>query len=168
VIPLLLLSLGLAQETCAQLDPLDRERLSVAWVSPAGQQVFHHSWLTVVPTTELQDWVAGHGNSVTRMLQGLGLRKSFKPPARRWKVTIFEVDADTLCRPMAEGEPGTRVGGHPVCRRNDRGVRGDDGCGYTVDTHAGDRGLDVFRIQWRDAAATGFCVLPADRFLRGD
>lgn len=167
MITLLLAGLSFAQE-CQALSPLGRERLSVAWVSPAGRQVWHHTSLEVVPTTELQAWLKEHGPTVPRMLQGLGLRRSHKQPVRRWKVTIFEVDADTLCRPLAGYEAGEIVAGHPVCKREDRGVRGDlEGCGVTLDAHAQQAAMSMFTIKWRDAAAAGFCVLPADRFVRG-
>ena len=48
----------------------------------------------------------------------------------------------------------------------------DEGSGATLtflttDRADDTRGVDVFSLRWRDAAAAGFCVLPAERFLLG-
>ena len=164
----LLLSTALAAPVCETTAPVTRERLSVAWISPTPARVTGRQWLTVIPAAELRRWVAEEGADLTRLLQGLGLRRSDSPPLRPWKVTVFDVEADELCRPTDEGTPGTDAGGVPICASRGAGVRGKDrGCGYVIDRTDEGRGLDVFRIPWADAAVHGFCVLPVDRFLEG-
>ena len=44
---------------------------------------------------------------------------------------------------------------------------GYSGCGYTLDTGASSRGLDVYRVPWTSASSYGFCVMPLERFLGG-
>lgn len=164
----LLLSFAHAAEppTCDALPAPRSERVSVAWVAPAGAHVGVSGWLTVVEQNRLRSWVDAEGADLARLLQGLGRRKSPKRPSRPWVVAIFEVDVDALCRPVAAPEAPADVAGVAVCDRQDKGVTGKHaGCGYTVDRADGRRGLDVYRIRWKDAAATGFCVLPADRWL---
>jgi hypothetical protein len=167
----LLLWAGLAhaQPACESLSPLDRDALAVAWVSPAGRQVAQRTWLTVVPAASLRAWAGREQATPARLLQHLGLRRRDTPPRRPWKVTILEVDAASLCRPAADLDDGTPLAGLVVCPRGDRTVPGRyDGCGYTTDLAGDGRGADVFAIPWRDAASRGFCVLPLERFLKGE
>jgi hypothetical protein len=131
------------------------------------QRASARRWLTVIPTVDLQAWIAQEDADLARLLQGLGLRRRSTPPTRAWKVTIFEADVIDLCRPVADLEPGTPLASLTVCAKNERPVPGKyAGCGYTSDLATGKRGLDVFNIQWNAAAARGFCVLPAERFLK--
>lgn len=155
--------------TCAPVSQLPQPALSMAWVSPAGQRVGLGGKVAVVPTAALRRWLDEEHADVARLLQGLGLRKRSKPPKRRWKITIFDVDAALLCRPMADAEAGDPVGGHPACKQGKRAVPGKyDGCGYLTDRRSGQRTFDTFLVPWKDAAANGFCVLPAERFIRGE
>lgn len=151
--------------TCDPVGELPSGSMSVAWISPAAAHVGLGGTLTVVPARALRDWLDDHGSSLARLLQGLGLRKRDDEPKKAWKVTVFDVDASSLCRPI-DGLPGTVVAGVPICEHGARGVTGrDDGCGYTTDRAQKGHGLDVFLIDWKVAAARGFCVLPAERFL---
>lgn len=151
---------------CNTVDPIPGDIVSVAWVSRAGAHVGPSGKITVVPTRALRGWMAGQSADLARLLQGLGLRKKFTPPQRPWKVAVFEVDLSDACRPIDDA-PTTEVAGVEVCRHGGRGVTGEDeGCGYTVDLATNTAGLDVLRIAWKDAAARGFCVLPAERFIR--
>lgn len=159
---------GGAAGRCDVREPLDRDTLSIAWVAPSRKRVGAGAWLTVVPTRDLRALIEAERADTGRTLAALGLHKSGRPVRGRWSVTVFEVDADTLCRPLDDAIAGEVVDGHPVCPRGDRGTQGDlDGCGYSEDTRTGQRGLDLFSIRWRDAATQGFCVLPLDRFIRG-
>jgi hypothetical protein len=162
-----LLSAALADDTptCDAVGPVPPGAMSVAWISPAGAHVGLSGKLTVVPTRALRAWLEDHGASLARLLQGMGLRRRDDEPKKAWKITIFDVDAPSLCRPI-DDVPGTAVGGVPICEHGDRGVVGHDtGCGYTLDLDSGSHGLDIFQIDWSVAAARGFCVLPAERFL---
>ncbi len=141
---------------------------SVAWVSPVSRRVMAHKWLPLVATRDLRALAQEGDTDIARLLQALGLRKSHRPPRRAWKVTIFEVPIDSLCRPLAVGEPGEVADGLFVCKRGDKGIPGAyEGLGRTTDLRTQQEGLEIFSLQWRDAAASGFCVLPAERFLVG-
>ena len=143
--------------------------VSVAWVSPLRRRASGASWLAVVRTSELRAWTRSQQASLPRMLQRLGLRRRDKEPSRSWKVVVFEVSSEHLCRPMMDREgfepvvPGGVVSSCPPTLN--RSSRAQDGCGHTIDRSDDSRGLQQFRVQWRDAAARGFCVLPAERFV---
>lgn len=160
--------LAAAQPECGSLAPLDRDVLAVAWVSPAGRQVRRSTWLTVLPTAALRGWSSTSAPTVGTLLQHLGLRKRATTPKRPWKITILEVEASALCRPVPDLDEGTELAGLPVCERGDRTLRlKHEGCGYSTDLATQGRGADVFAVRWRDAASHGFCVLPLERFLQG-
>jgi hypothetical protein len=166
----LLLATALAADpsACGVLQPVEAESLAVAWVSPSARQVGQKSWLTVVPAADLRRWIQDHEPSPARLLQHLGLRKKGTVPSRRWKITILEVSAGALCRPLADLEPGTPLASLAVCPRQDRTVTGrHEGCGYSEDLATGERGADLFAVPWHVAASNGFCVLPLERFIDG-
>jgi hypothetical protein len=152
-------------QTCTAELQREPDALSVAWVSPLGAHVGSGGWLTVVPTADLHRWVAEERPGVGRFLQRLGLRKSDATPRRGWKVTIFDVSAAELCRPLSAYEtPGT-VEGVASCDGHDRVEGAYDGCGSLTDRADGSASLPVFRVLWADAARDGFCVLPVERYL---
>lgn len=165
----LLLWAGLARATdvvCDESLAQPPGQLSVAWVSPVRRGATNATWLEVVPTSELSSWIAAERPSVGRLLQRVGLRKRAKEPHRLYKVTIFEVDSASMCRPVEFAGAGEQIAGLPACDGGvGRATTHYSGCGYTTDHKTGARGLDVYRVQWRDAAARGFCVLPAQRFV---
>lgn len=148
------------------------DTVQVAWVSPVPKQVGASAMLTVVRTADLRTLVVERGRDPTRSLQLLGLLAPRQEIRQDYKITLFDVKAEWLCRPMA-GEEGTVVAGLRICDENqqDRGwgihpkVWTD--CGYLVDMMSGVRTLDVYRIAWEEAVTWGFCVMPLSRFLEG-
>lgn len=154
------------EPTCPQLEP-PPSVLSVAWIAPVGKHVGRKTWLRVVPTVALRQWVGRErGATVGRLLHEVGIRKRKSEPRRRYMITIFDVQAADVCRPVESAEPGEDVNGLPACPTSAvRSIPNHDGCGYTVDRATGDRGLDLYAIRWEDAAPRGFCVLPVDRFV---
>jgi hypothetical protein len=115
---------------------------------------------------ELRLWIADHpGTTVGALLRHLGLRKSTSEPTRLYKVTIFDVASTDLCRPLDGKNENDEVAGVYACSSGGRPTNLYSGCGYTTDASDGKRALDLFRVEWRDAAAEGFCVLPAQRFV---
>jgi hypothetical protein len=146
------LSLALADSGC--LTPPTGDTVAVAWVSPVGRKVGAKTFVDVVPASAIrrEDF-----QTVGELAHGLGLRKHKTPPKRPYKVTIFEVDPRALCRPVEGMEPGERVGGVAACE-SARTAAKTDGSGCIED-------LPVYRIRWSEAAARGFCVLPAQRFV---
>lgn len=149
------------------------DHFQVAWVAPVGQRVRARTELEVVRVRDLREWIHENGADQPRLLQALGLIGR-KTDSRRatgdWMVTLFDVQRDWLCRPMAGAPPGEKLAGVPACPdpTPDRAHRrGYTGCGYTLDTGASTRGLDVFRITWSAASTEGFCVMPMSRFLSG-
>ena len=144
------------------------ETLQVAWVSPVGMTVGAGAPLQVVRVADLRRFA--EGKESLAVLQALGL--AGRKDQRAWKVTVFDVKREWLCRP-AEWEPGTDLSGVAACESGwqapGRGTkaRSYSGCGYLLDTQSEARTLDVYRVDWETAVSWGFCVLPWERFLGG-
>jgi hypothetical protein len=177
VTPLLAFAAALAPAAHAQSCDVRAEvpdQLQVAWISPVGKRVGASATLEVVRVADLRAWIRDHGSEESRVLQGLGIlpRGGGAGADWDWKITIFDVKSEWLCRPVEDGDPGEDDGGVAICDEGDakrlRGHKhGYTGCGYTLDTAASTRGLDVFRVSWESASTHGFCVMPLGRFLGG-
>ena len=171
-----LLMLSSPAEACEETAAVP-EALQVAWISPLTQTVKDQEWIEVVRVRDLRGWIRTHDiddANAERVLQALGmLQRGESTVAGDYKITIFDVQRSWLCRPVTDLTPGTEINGVGACETsqqssiNRRVSSGFTGCGYSLDTHASVRGLDVYRIQWADASSWGFCVLPLDRFLMG-
>ena len=63
--------------------------------------------LEVVRVSDLRAWIRDEGTDVGRLLQGLGMAP--RNPGRRvdqdWKITLFDVRSEWMCRPL-EGSAG--------------------------------------------------------------
>ncbi|MDP2308756.1 MAG: hypothetical protein Q8P18_22230 [Pseudomonadota bacterium] len=148
------------------------ESLQVAWVSRLPARAGAHTALAVVRVADLRRLVEESDRDATRVLRALGLVGKRQEARGAWKVTVFDVKRDWLCRPV-DGPEDATIAGVAACpadlQRSARGVRASawSGCGYLLDTATGTRTLDVFRVEWESAVAWGFCVLPLRRFLDG-
>ncbi len=160
----LLLATALADE-CAAPNPVSGS-LQVAWISPVRSRTRAKKPLQVVRVGDLRSWVQDHDADQTRLLQGMGQVKK-KPgwrSKRRYKITLFDVNPSDVCRAIDDVPVGTDVAGVAACDEL-KTVRGESSCGWTLDSVSGDRGLDTYRIEWREASVRGFCVFPLERFL---
>jgi hypothetical protein len=154
--------------TCDALAPVP-DTVQVAWVSKLGKRAGSRTVLQVVRVADLRKRIEVEQRDPQGVLQALGLVG--KKARGKWKVVIFDVKADNLCRPVegAEGE----LTGVRACeekwQKPASGVRDDgfSGCGYARDTQTGERTLDVFHVDWAHAASWGFCVMPFERFVNG-
>lgn len=167
-----LLAASAQDEVCSAPELTDPgSPLSVAWISPLGKRVRGKAWLYVVPTTELRAFVSGGEGQgdVARTLQWAGVRRSSKPPKRRYKVVIFDVSADRICRPVvptAEQLDGGRLVGVAPCEEDHAGPhKRYEGCGWLTDLATGQPSIQAYRARWNDLAANGFCLLPLERFV---
>ncbi len=148
------------------------EQFQVAWVSRLGQSVGAQTAIQVVRVGELRKLVDGRQKDETTILRSLGLLGKRQSVRSDYKVTIFDVKRDWLCRPM-DADEGTTEGGMAVCpsdwQHAAAGTRDSSysGCGYLRDTETQERTLDVWRLEWENAVSWGFCVLPLGRFLGG-
>jgi hypothetical protein len=149
-------------------------QVQIAWVSPLRKTVGARGWIEVVRVSDLRTWVRDHEEDTTRVLQVLGVkgRRARAVDAQDYKITLFDVDAAWLCRPIDGGTPGEPHQGVSICEEPQQDSlwahrRGYSGCGYSLDTGASVRGLDVYRIRWSEASAWGFCVMPMERFIKG-
>ena len=175
MIAMVLASIGLAHgQSCADVN-LIPESAQVAWVSPVAKSVGMNSWIETVRVADLRAWIRENGSDQVRVLKGLGMvrTKGGKWAAKRsYKITIFDVKREWLCRPIEGATPGTLDQGVSVCEeKQHKGLwghkRGYTGCGYIEDTLSRSRSLDAYRVRWGEASRWGFCVLPLERFLEG-
>jgi hypothetical protein len=153
------------------------ESLQVAWVSRIGARAGAHTALPVVRVSDLRRLVESSNRDATTVLRALGMVGKRGEARGGWKVTIFDVKRDWLCRPVLQdsddGPAVATIVGMAACpgdlTRGAPGVRGRAwaGGGYLLDTATGKRSLDVYRVEWSTAVAWGFCVLPLRRFLDG-
>lgn len=152
------------------------EALQVAWISPLDDTARSQEYIEVVRVRDLRAWVRANSSEPVRVLQAAGMldrEVSNRQANREYKITIFDVQSSWLCRPLLDAAPGEDIRDVVACpvaeqEAADRAHRaGFTGCGYTLDTHASTRGLDVYRVPWSEAAAWGFCVMPLGRFLEG-
>ena len=148
------------------------EATQVVWISPVRKRIRARGEMEVIELADLEAWAKEHGKDSVRLLQATGVvgKNAHKARSVPWKVTIFDVGRDLLCRPIEGALPGTEVASVSVCedpKAAHGAKKGFTGCGYTRDTGSGSRGLDVLRVRWEDAAREGFCVMPLDRFLEG-
>lgn len=153
------------------------ETLQVAWLSRRDRNVSAGTLLEVVRAADLRAWIRDSDRTPLRLLQAAGMagRKATttsRVAERDYKVVVFDVRRDWLCRPLDLEGTGLDLGGVPACAQADAGPlrrhrRGYTGCGYTLDTGSSTRGLDVFRVAWNDAVSQGFCLFPLSRFLAG-
>lgn len=161
----LLVSTALAQTCNLDRLPEPDSHLSVAWIAPRSRRVTNRSWLTVMPTVDLLAFVEIEEPTVGRLLEFVGQRRGGrKEPRRQYKVVIFDVARDSLCRPVDTSDE--RVTGVEVCEPKTRHFRHTDGCGFILDRADRRVGPPAFRARWADLVRAGFCVLPAERFLR--
>lgn len=156
-----------AAPACAALAP-PPDRLQVAWISPVRARVRGRTSLSVVRTSELRTFVQAQGADLPRTLQAMGIVGPRGKVHRSYKITLFDVTADQLCRPVEHTLEGEDAYGLPACGGGrQRGVRFETGCGVTHDTATDAGGLDLYQVLWREAARSGFCVMPLERFLDG-
>jgi hypothetical protein len=163
-----------AADQCQSTRTVSEESLQVAWISRTDKQVWSNTYVEVVRTGDLRTWLSRNGTDTVRLLRGLGMVKGNKGQSaalKGWKITLFDVRRNVLCRPIEDGVPGETVGGVAICEESEQSwkwgySKGFTGCGYIEDTQVSVRGLDVFRVRWVDAATWGFCVLPLSRFLK--
>lgn len=162
---LLAVALALA---CEPVEALP-EQVQVAWVSPLRARVGAKEEMVVVRSAPLQAMIDRAGRDAAAVLRGLGLIGGRAEARGEWKVTVFDVPAAALCRPVADPGEGALSGVRTcaVDRLPRVKRRAWDGCGYLRDTGTGLRTLDAFLVDWGTASLNGFCLLPFRRFLDG-
>ncbi len=167
---------------CAMVETLP-DAVQVAWISPTTTTVRSSQMIEVVHLQALQQWIGEEEADAKSVLHHMGMlskrsKKTIDPAD--YKITIFDVETSSLCRPIvttdtnnvSEDLEAVIVEGISVCEQSSRPAAryaryGYTGCGYTQNTQAQIRGIDVYRIPWSEASVWGFCVLPLSRFLLG-
>ena len=173
----LFLSIAVSDATeCASVTSLP-EAVQIAWVSPVQAQARSKETIEVVQLQDLQRWMDAEQADAKQVLHHLGMlpkrsRRTIDPDA--YKIVIFDVETDSLCRSvdLSEGSTTLSIEGLSVCTERAKPAKlysryGYTGCGYTWNTQSQSKGLDVYRISWQEASKWGFCVLPLSRFLLG-
>ena len=161
---------------CTELEPLP-DAIQVAWVSPVRQRVTGNEMIEVVHLQTLQEWLETESSDPKALLHQMGMlnqrsKKSIDPS--NYKITIFDVNTSSLCRPIEQSEDNFQnvINEVSSCSIKKSGsIRssrfGYTGCGYSLNTSSQTPGFDVYRISWENASTFGFCVFPLDRFLQG-
>lgn len=148
------------------------DSMQVAWISPVRQTVGAKTMISVVRTADFRTLVGAKDRDPTAILRAIGMLGPKQKLAKDYKITLFDVKAEWLCRPIP-GAEGELVAG---LRRCDKKYQDRDAsthpkawtdCGYLVDVLSGKRTLDLYRLEWSAAATWGFCVMPLQRFLEG-
>lgn len=160
------LSLAAADAPAAQCValPAPGATTQVAWISPVRRSARNNQEIEVVLAEDLSAWAYANKADQTRVLQAMGYagKRGGWRARRYYKVTLFEVPSEELCRPRADVEEGEVVDGVRSCGEAPMG----QSCGLSQDKLTGQGGLPVYRIPWRDAARWGFCVVPLELYLQ--
>lgn len=152
------------------------DALQIAWISPSREQVRANEYIEVVAYADLRRWMTTEKRDAKELLHQMGMlskRSKREIESSDYKVVIFDVQSERLCRPVNTQEAGTRIEEVSVCEIKQSKPStmysryGFTGCGYTQNTETMSRGFDVYRIKWSDASTWGFCVMPLERFLEG-
>lgn|GEM_PF-902797 len=154
--------------TCGSIGSLP-EQTQVVWISPTIEGSDARRYLDVVELSELQSWIERTRADKVRLLERLGLvpEGGGWQANRDWKVTIFDVNSSSLCRPIRGGTPDEVINGIAVCNLAlQRGGPRFTGCGQTLDTNNDGRGQDLYKVRWSEASQWGFCVMPLERLLQ--
>ncbi len=157
-----------SSNTCGSIGDLP-DQTQVVWISPTSESSDARRYLDVVELSELQSWIERTRADKVRLLERLGLVSEGGGwrAKRGWKVTIFDVNRSSLCRPIRGGTPGEVVNGVAICHEDlQRGGPRFSGCGQTLDTNSGGGGQDLYKIRWSEASQWGFCVMPLERLLQ--
>ena len=174
------------------------DMMQVAWISPVTEQVWSSEDIEVVRLYDVQVWLSQQdqdkGKAVDLLLE-LGMlpkrKEDKKIDPTDYKITIFDVHTDILCRPVdvqsqfpqsvaveiiekTEPKPlDVVIEGIPICANKSHkpnhlySRHGYTGCGYTWNPSTDSQGFDVYRVEWKEASRAGFCVFPLERFLVG-
>ena len=152
------------------------ETFQVAWISRLEKTAWPQETIEVVPMKDLRLWVHQNNADTKKVLEHLGMRgkndRSIPNPID-YKITIFDVERTRICRPIDKETTSSLVSNVQICEEKENKAKswthrhGFTGCGYTINTATQKRSLDVYRVQWIDASALGFCVFPMARFLDG-
>lgn len=165
-------ALGTAPALACEAPRAISDQVQVAWISPVRQTVGAKTMISVVRTSDFRALVGTKDRDPTAILRAIGMLGPKQKLAKDYKITLFDVKAEWLCRPMP-GPEGEVVGGLRRCeeKHQDRDAsthpKAWTDCGYLVDVLSGKRTLDLYRLEWSAAATWGFCVMPLQRFLEG-
>ena len=96
------------------------EAIQVAWVSPVREQARTKEMIEVVRLQDLQQWIDTEQADAKQILHHLGMlpkrsRRTIDPDA--YKIVIFDVESDSLCRSieLSDDSTVTSITGLAVC-----------------------------------------------------
>ena len=180
ILSLLLVPLigGMAQASEPQCGPLTEppEIFQVAWIAPISERAWSSEYIEVVRFVDLRVWVRDEEADATSVLHAMGMRSENAQKeiaANDYKITVFDVKRDWLCRPIESLEEGELRDGLPICHAKEQRRAtwsrryGFTGCGTIQNTASQSTQFEVYRIPWGQAVTWGFTTMPLDRFLDG-
>lgn len=172
----ILISTAFATEPeCGQLATLP-EVTQVAWISPITEQAWPNEYIEVVRFVDFRTWAREGTPEAKEVLHAVGMisgKSSRAVEANDYKITIFDIKSEWLCRPIVSPEEGELVEGVPICHTKEQRMAtfsrrfGFTGCGTIENTSTNSSSFNVYRIPWSQAVTWGFTTMPLDRFLDG-
>ena len=95
---------------CDEVSPVPSS-LQVAWISPLSRTARSGTALEVVRVQDLRSWIRSNSSDMDRVLQALGMIDRGASASTEYKITIFDVQGESLCRPISAADPGEDVSG---------------------------------------------------------
>ncbi|MGC6508571.1 MAG: hypothetical protein ACON4U_09160 [Myxococcota bacterium] len=170
--------IGLAQANepiCGNLtEPPDL--FQVAWISPTTERAWSAEHIEVVRLVDFRTWVREEEADAKAVLHAVGLlskKSQTEIEASDYKITVFDIKSDWLCRPIKSFDEGELREGLPICHTKEQRWatwsrrHGFTGCGTIQNTNSKGPHFEVYRIPWGQAITWGFTTMPLDRFLDG-
>ena len=171
-----LMGLAIANEpVCGSLSE-PPELFQVAWIAPVTERAWSSEHIEVVRLVDFRTWVREEEADAKSVLHAVGMlseQSQSEILANDYKITVFDVKSDWLCRPIKSFEEGELRAGIPICHTKEQRWatwtrrHGFTGCGTIQNTASEGPQFEVFRIPWGQAITWGFTTMPLDRFLDG-
>lgn len=172
----ILIPIAVASEpTCGEMTE-PPEVFQVAWITPINERAWPSEHIEVVRFVDFRLWARDEAPDTKTVLHAMGMlseRTRREVEANDFKITIFDVKRDWLCRPIKSFDEGALVEGIPICHTREQRQAswsrrfGFTGCGTISNTEPQASSFEVYRIPWNEAITWGFTTMPLDRFLDG-
>ena len=175
VVPLMTAAAQAAEPECGALSE-PPEIFQVAWIAPISERAWSSEYIEVVRFVDFRVWARDEEADAKAVLHAVGMlseNSQTEIMANEYKITVFDVKRDWLCRPIKSVDEGELSYGLPICHTKEQRWAtwsrryGFTGCGTVENTASQSTQFEVYRIPWGQAITWGFTTMPLDRFLDG-